>query len=82
MRKLLEFVLKNMVEKPDEINVAEEKMDGYTSLKLSVGKEDIGKVIGKNGKVIKALRTLLKINSVTTKQKVYLELAEIDSSKP
>lgn len=80
MKQFLEFIVKNIVENPKEIDISEHQEGTYTNLKFSVGEEDIGKVIGKNGKVIKAIRSLLKINSLRNNKKVYLELVEAKKS--
>ena len=76
MKYLLEFIIKNIVKKPEEVKIIEEKQNDLTNFKLSVSKDDIGKVIGKNGKVIKAVRLALKIVSLKTNQKIYLEVTE------
>ncbi len=76
MKRLLEFIIKNIVNKPKEVEIFEEMQDGITNFKLSVNKDDIGKIIGKNGKVIKAVRSALKIVSLKTNQRIYLEVTE------
>ncbi len=76
MRQLLDFIVKNIVEKPEEIEITEQREEGFINLKFSVGVDDIGKVIGKGGKVIKAIRSLLRIGSLKKHQKVHLELVE------
>lgn len=76
MKELAALIVKNIVDDPNKVDISEEEDQGYINLKLSVSPLDMGKVIGKNGKVIKAIRTLLKINSIKTKQKVFLSLVE------
>ena len=76
MKELANLIVKNIVDNPNKVNISEQEDQGYINLKLSVSPEDMGKVIGKGGKVIKAIRTLLKINSIKTKQKVFLSLVE------
>ena len=76
MKELTNLIVKNIVDHPDKVDITQEEDQGFLNLKLSVSPEDMGKVIGKGGKVIKAIRTLLKISSVKTNQKVFLSLVE------
>ena len=76
MKDILEYVLKGIVDKPEKISVTESKEDDITRLKIAVDKEDIGKVIGKKGKVIKSIRSLLKVASIKNKQKIFLDTVE------
>ena len=76
MKELVNLIVKNIVDDPKKVDISQQEDQGYINLKLSVSPEDMGKVIGKGGKVIKAIRTLLKINSIKTKQKVFLSLVE------
>ena len=76
MKELANLIVKNIVDDPKKVDISQQEDQGYINLKLSVSPEDMGKVIGKGGKVIKAIRTLLKINSIKTKQKVFLSLVE------
>ena len=76
MKDILEYVLKGIVDKPEKISVTESKEDDITSLKIAVDKEDIGKVIGKRGKVIKSIRSLLKVASIKNRQKIFLDTVE------
>ena len=59
MDKLLTDMVKSIVDKPDEVNVVVNESDNTRIFELSVGEGDIGKVIGKKGKNVNALRTLL-----------------------
>lgn len=76
MKDLLVFIVKNIVEKPEDVEVVEDQQEGISTLKLSISNDDIGKVIGKNGKMIKALRSVLKILYLKSGQKVYIEVVE------
>lgn len=80
MKNLLNFIIENIVEKKDDIKITESKTDNIISIKLSVNKDDIGRVIGKNGKVIKSIRTLLKIYSIKSDQRIYLDVVEETTS--
>ena len=59
MEKLLTDMVKSIVDKPDDVNVVVNESDNTRIFELSVGEGDIGKVIGKKGKNVNALRTLL-----------------------
>ena len=80
MKDLLNFILENIVQKKDDIKITENKIDNIVNIKLHVNKDDIGRVIGKNGKVIKSIRTLLKIYSIKSDQRVYLDVVEETTS--
>ncbi|MCH8821592.1 KH domain-containing protein [Patescibacteria group bacterium] len=80
MKDLLNFILENIVQKKDDIKITENKIDNIVNIKLHVNKDDIGRVIGKNGKVIKSIRTLLKIYSIKSDQRVYLDVVEETAS--
>lgn len=80
MKDLLKFILENIVQKKDDIKITENKIDNIVNIKLHVNKDDIGRVIGKNGKVIKSIRTLLKIYSIKSDQRVYLDVVEETAS--
>jgi len=72
MRELVEDIAKALVDKPDEVvvNVTEDK--GVTVLKLTVAEDDMGKVIGKQGRIAKAIRTVVR--SVANKEKIKVTL--------
>lgn len=76
MSELVEVIAKALVTKPDEVNVSEEKEAGTTVVKLQVAPEDMGKVIGKQGRIAKALRTVVKAASVKTGEKVLVEIVQ------
>lgn len=76
MRDLIEFVVKNIVSSPDEVTVEESEENGIVVEKITVNQDEIGRLIGKSGKVVRALRTLSKIYSLKQGQKFYLEISE------
>ena len=67
--ELTEFIVKNLVSDPDSVSVKEFEEDEYTIIEVIVGDEDIKKVIGKNGKVANALRTVVQASSYANKEK-------------
>mgnify|MGYP001597032251 CR=1 FL=1 len=76
MKNLLEFLAKNILTHPEEVKIEEVIQENMVFLKMTVNKEDMGKVIGKEGKIIKALRALLKIRGLLEGKKVELQLVE------
>lgn len=74
MKELLEVIVKNLVDKQDEVQVVEKETENTLTLELKVASEDIGKVIGKNGKVARAIRTVIKAGSKDIKKRVVVEI--------
>jgi uncharacterized protein len=71
---LVEYVAKSLVDDPDAVSVEVINGDEGTIIELHVAESDMGKVIGRNGSVAKALRTLLKVTSARTGEPVSLEI--------
>ncbi len=71
---LVEYVARNLVDDPDAVRVETHEGSDGTVIELHVAEEDMGKVIGRNGSVAKALRTLLKVMSARDGQAVSLEI--------
>jgi predicted RNA-binding protein YlqC (UPF0109 family) len=76
MRDLILIIAKSLVDKPDEVEVAEVRGDKTTVLELRVAKDDLGKVIGKQGKTAHAIRTILNATATKLKQRAVLEIME------
>lgn len=74
MRELLETIVKSLVEKPDEVVITENHGEYSVIIELRVSQDDMGKVIGKQGRIAKAIRTILKAASVRENKKVTLEI--------
>lgn len=73
-KDLVEYVAKSLVDDPSAVSVEVVEEDGTTVIELRVAEDDMGKVIGRNGSVAKALRTLLKVTSARDGQPVQLEI--------
>lgn len=75
-REMVEFIAKSLVDNPDEVVVREVEGEQTSVLELSVSKEDLGKVIGKQGRTARAIRTIIGAVSAKTKKRVVLEILE------
>ncbi len=73
---LIEVIAKTLVDLPDEVSVAEVIGENTTVIELRVAKTDIGKIIGKEGKTAKAIRTLLLGAATKIKRRTVLEIVE------
>ncbi len=76
MKELITYIAKALVDKPDEVKVTEVEGDQTSVLELKVAKEDLGKVIGKQGRTARAMRTLLSAASAKIKKRTVLEIVE------
>jgi predicted RNA-binding protein YlqC (UPF0109 family) len=76
MQEFLAFVVKHLVEHPDQVIVSAMESEGRQLYKLSVGSGDLGRVIGKEGRTAKALRTILMAASARKGQQASLEILE------
>jgi uncharacterized protein len=76
MKDLILTMVKALVDKPDEVDLQEVEGEKTTVLELRVAKEDLGKVIGKQGKTAKAMRTILNANATKLKKRAVLEIIE------
>jgi hypothetical protein len=72
--ELVTFVAKSLVDDPDAVSVEVHEEDGGQVIELSVAEDDMGKVIGRNGSVAKALRTLLKVVATREGESISLEI--------
>ena len=76
MKNLILTMVKALVDKPDEVDLQEVVGEKTTVLELRVAKEDLGKVIGKQGKTAKAMRTILNATATKLKKRAVLEIIE------
>ena len=75
-KELVEYIAKSLVDSPDQVEVREAEGEQGAVLELSVSHEDLGKIIGKQGRTARAIRTLLGAVSAKTKKRVVLEIIE------
>ncbi|PLY03270.1 MAG: RNA-binding protein [Desulfuromonas sp.] len=77
MKELIEFIAKSLVEKPDAVTVNEElDEEGAVLIKLSAAQEDMGRIIGKQGRTAKAMRTLLNAKATREDKRASLQIME------
>lgn len=76
MKELVEFVVKSLVDNPDAVNIQEVEGEKASIIELRVDQSDLGKVIGKQGRTAKAIRTILNASGVKSGKKVVLEILE------
>jgi predicted RNA-binding protein YlqC (UPF0109 family) len=74
MQNLIEYLVKALVDEPDQVNVTEVPQDASTTYEVRVAPNDLGKVIGKQGRIANALRTVAKAAAMRDKRKVYVEI--------
>jgi predicted RNA-binding protein YlqC (UPF0109 family) len=74
MKELVEVIAKALVDKPDEVVVTEKQEGRNTTVSLHVAEGDMGKVIGKQGRIAKAIRTVVKAANTDGKQRVDVEI--------
>lgn len=76
MKTLIEYIAKSLVDNPEEVQVNEVEGEQTSVLELKVSKEDLGKVIGKQGRTARAMRTILSAASTKAKKRAVLEILE------
>ena len=76
MKELISYIAQALVDHPEEVSVTEVEGNQTSVLELKVAKEDLGKVIGKQGRTARAMRTLLSAASAKLKKRTVLEIIE------
>ena len=74
MVELVRFLVESLVEKPEEVVINEVPGSGETIIQVQVAPEDMGKIIGKNGKIAKAIRTVVKAACSDRKKQYYVKI--------
>lgn len=77
MKETLEYIIKALVESPDDVTVEEHEEDGMTVFTVAVAKDEMGKIIGKEGKVIRSIRNIMKIKAMKEDKRINISLAEV-----
>ena len=76
MGELVSAIAKSLVENPEAVEVSEEQSNGTTVVQLKVAPDDMGKVIGKQGRIAKAIRTVVKAAATKTNIRVVVEIVQ------
>lgn len=76
MKELLTYIVRSLVDKPDEVSVAEREENGETIYEVRVADGDMGKVIGRQGRVVKEIRVLMKAVAQRKGKKVSVEVLD------
>ncbi len=76
MKELVEYLARQLVSNPDAVEVKETQGDTASVLELKVAKDDLGRIIGKQGRTAKSIRTILNAAASRTNRKVVLEIVE------
>ena len=74
MKPLIEYLVKSLVDEPEQVSITEVPGEDSTTFEVHVAPADLGKVIGKQGRIANALRTVAKAVAMKEKRKVYLEI--------
>jgi predicted RNA-binding protein YlqC (UPF0109 family) len=73
---MLEYLAKGLVDKPDDVRVVKTERDGAVVFELHVAPDDVGKVIGRQGRIVRALRTLVRAGGGRVNQRALLEVVD------
>jgi len=76
MKELLDYIARNLVDSPDDVSITEVEREGVLTLSLNVASADMGKVIGRQGRIVREIRTLLKSVGQRNGQKVMVEIVD------
>ncbi len=76
MKELVEVIAKSLVDNPDDVSVTETEKENVTILELRVASSDMGKVIGKQGRIAKAIRSVVRAAASREDKKVVVEIVE------
>lgn len=76
MKETLSYILTSLVDNPDAVEVEESEENGITNFTVKVAKEDMGKIIGKEGKVIRSIRNAMKVKAIKSSRRINISLLE------
>lgn len=76
MKDLTEYLVRSIVKKPDKVSITEIPAQGFISIEIHADQDDLGLIIGKKGKIIKALQTLVQIKSLQENKRCFLKVAD------
>lgn len=76
MKKALEYIVSQIVDDPKKVKIDEQEDQGMINFTITVAPSDMGKIIGKNGKIIRAIRNVIKIPAIKQNNKINISLSE------
>jgi len=76
MKELIEYIATSLVADPSQVHIEQIRRGSQVILKLEVAKEDMGRIIGRNGKVANSIRVLLRVSAAKENKKVILDIVE------
>jgi predicted RNA-binding protein YlqC (UPF0109 family) len=76
MKDTLAYIVSSIVDNADAVAIDEQEEEGVTNFIIHVSKEDVGKVIGKEGKIIRAIRNIMKIPAIKQNKRIHVSVAE------
>ncbi len=77
MKETLQYIVSSIVDNPNDVKIDEKEEEGLLQLLITVAKDDMGKVIGKGGKVIRSIRNIMKIKAMKHGVRINISLAEV-----
>lgn len=79
MKKALEYIISQIVDNPEKVEISEAEEADMTNFSVKVDTSDMGKIIGKGGKVIRAIRNVIKISAIKQNKKINISLVDTSS---
>ena len=76
MKKALEYIVTQIADNPEKVEINEQEDQGIINFTITVAASDMGKIIGKSGKVIRAIRNVIKISAIKQNKKINIALSE------
>lgn len=76
MQELVSYIVNNFVKKPESLQITTEKTDNLTIITIKADKDDLGRIIGKNGKIINSIRTIVRTLSSRSGEKIIIKVGE------
>ncbi|MBI4651539.1 KH domain-containing protein [Candidatus Desantisbacteria bacterium] len=77
MIPFLEYIIKSLVDSPEKISIKKSEEDDRILIEIDAASHDMGKLIGKNGQTVKAIRTIMNVSALKAKKKVMLDIREV-----
>jgi hypothetical protein len=81
MKELVEYIVKALVDKPSDANISETQSESLTILEIRVAPEDAGKVIGREGRIANAIRTITKAAAAKQQKRITVEIMTADKER-